>query len=89
MDNKILNKLYNGEIRPKEELLCEEYLKLQQENNKRLKKSFNNIDSETKELLEEYLEKQSELSSIDAENQFESGYKTGIKLIVAGICKSE
>ena len=87
--NEILKKLYNGDIKPKEEKLGEEYLCLQQKNNKILKKIFNNIDSKTKELLEEYLERQSELESIDAEKQFESGYKIGIKLIVAGICKSE
>lgn len=87
--NEILKKLYNGDIKPKEEKLGEEYLCLQQKNNKILRKIFNNIDSKTKELLEEYLERQSELESIDAENQFESGYKIGIKLIVAGICKNE
>ena len=87
--SEILNKLYNGEIIPKEDKLSEEYIKLQNENQERLHKIFSNIDLDTKELLEEFMENQDALASIDAEDQFMKGYKIGVKLIVAGISKDE
>jgi len=87
--NEILNKLYNGEIRPKEDKVSEEYIKLQNENKEILHKIFNNIDSDTKELLEEFMESQNALASIDAEDQFMKGYKIGVKLVIAGIYKDE
>jgi len=66
--DEILNKLYNGEIRPKEYSLSEEYMQLQQVNEKIAQKIFNNINLDTKELFEEYIENKNALASIDARN---------------------
>ena len=87
--DEILNKLYNGEIRPKEDNLSEEYMQLQEANEKIAQKIFDNIDIDTKELLEKFVENKNALASIDARDQFIKGYKTGVELIIAGISKNK
>ena len=44
-----------------------------------------NIDNKTENLLNEYIEKQSQITSIDCEEKFIDGYKLASKLIITGI----
>ncbi len=83
---KVLKDLYNGKININEKFPdTEEYSTLVRESNEILRKINNNLDSERKKLLNEYIEKQAQIISIDCEEKFISGYKLASKLIIAGI----
>lgn len=88
INKNILQKLYRGEIRPDAEILItDEY----QENSKLKEKLYNNIKkeltTETIEKLEKYSELQNQLASIDAENQFMTGFKLATSIIFEGLQK--
>ncbi len=82
----ILDNLYNGRININEKFpTSEEYNVLVKESEKILKIIKNNIDDKTKNLLDEYIEKQSQIMSIDCEEKFIDGYKLATKLIITSI----
>lgn len=86
LSKNILKDLYNGKINVNEEFPnSEEYNILTKESNKILEKINNNISDEAKLLLNEYIEKQAQIASIDCEEKFIDGYKLASKLIIAGI----
>lgn len=79
-----LKKLYNGEINPnKNTPTTEEYKKLIKESNKIAKQI--EIKLGNKDLIDRYIETQSQISSIDCENKFIEGYKIASQLLISGI----
>ncbi|MDO5555627.1 MAG: hypothetical protein Q4G09_02935 [Clostridia bacterium] len=75
----ILNNLYNGKININEKNpISKEYNELLGESNKIL-------EEKEKELLNEYIEKKAQISSIECEEKFIEGYKIACKLIIYGI----
>ena len=82
----VLNDLYNGKININEKFpTSKEYNTLLKQSSEILKKIKENLDNETKKLLNEYIEKQAQIISIDCEEKFIDGYKLAIGLIIAGI----
>ncbi len=85
LDN-ILKELYNGKINIKEKFpISEEYNVLVRESGDLLEKIKNYMDERGNKLLNEYIEKQSQITSIDCEGKFIEGYKLASKLIILGI----
>lgn len=83
---KALNDLYNGKININKKFpTSKEYNTLVEESSEILKKINNNLSDEGKKLLNEYIEKQAQIMSIDCEEKFIDGYKLASKLIIAGI----
>lgn len=82
----ILNDLYNGKININEKFpVSREYNILEEEANEILEKIRRDLDDRGKKLLNEYIEKQSQIASIDCEEKFIDGYKIASKLIISGI----
>lgn len=81
---EILNELYNGKINPNENIpTSEEYKELVKEANKIAKQIDEKL--EDKELMDKYIEIQSQISSIDCESKFIEGYKIASQLLISGI----
>ena len=86
MDSLILKNLYNGKININEQIPnSKEYSTLVKDSNIILEKIINTLNNNQKALLNEYIEKQSQITSIDCEQKFIDGYKIASKLIIAGI----
>ena len=86
MVKNVLEDLYNGKININEKFpTSEEYETLLKESKEILKAIKKNIDDKTQDLLNEYIEKQSQIMSIDCEEKFIEGYKLASKLIIASI----
>ncbi len=82
----ILDDLYNGRININEKSpKSQEYSILEKEAKEILKSIESKIDATTKDLLNEYIEKKSQIISIDCEEKFIDGYKLASKLIIAGL----
>ena len=85
LDN-ILKDLYNGKININEKFpITEEYNILIRESRDLLKKIKSYMDERGNKLLDEYIERQSQITSIDCEEKFIEGYKLASKLIILGI----
>ena len=81
-----LKDLYNGKINLNEKFpTSEEYNLLIKESKKLLDKIESYMDEKENKLLNEYIEKQSQITSIDCEQKFIEGYKLASKLIIVGI----
>ena len=86
MVKNVLEDLYNGKININEKFpTSEEYNNLLKEKERILEMIRSNIDNKTENLLNEYIEKQSQITSIDCEEKFIDGYKLASKLIITGI----
>lgn len=83
---KILEDLYNGNIKPSEkEIDLEEYKKVRKKSLELSTKLLNNLDCKNKKIFQHYMELQSHLQSIDVENQFINGFSLAIKIIMSSI----
>lgn len=83
---EIISQLYNGKINPSENIpKTEEYKELIKESNIIAKKIEEKI--EDKELMNKYVEIQSQIASIDCESKFIEGYKMASQLLISGIIK--
>lgn len=83
---KILEDLYNGNIKPSEkEIDLEEYKKVREKSLELSTKLLNNLDCKNKKIFQQYMELQSHLQSIDVENQFINGFSLAIKIIMSSI----
>lgn len=83
---KILEDLYNGNIKPSEkEIDLEEYKKVREKSLELSTKLLNNLDCKNKKIFQHYMELQSHLQSIDVENQFINGFSLAIKIIMSSI----
>lgn len=82
----VLKDLYNGKININEKFPdTKDYNTLVRESSEILRKINNNLDNERKKLLNEYIEKQAQIISIDCEEKFINGYELASRLIIAGI----
>lgn len=81
---EILKQLYNGEINPNKNVpASHEYKELIQKSNQIAKQIEEKIGD--KELMDQYIEIQSQISSIDCEDKFIEGYKISSQLLISGI----
>ena len=79
-----LKRLYNGEINPnKNTPKTEEYKQLVKESNRIAKQIEKKLGE--KDLIDTYIEIQSQIASIDCENKFIEGYKMASQLLISGI----
>jgi len=84
--NGILSDLYHGKINVNEKFPdSKEYNNLIEESKEILNRINNIINDSEKELLNQYLEKQAQIISIECEQKFINGYKLASKLIITGI----
>jgi len=85
---KILKDLYNGDINPNENIpTSDEYKELVKEANKIVENVKTNMTEKEKELIDLYIEKRAQITSIECENKFIEGYKLACKLLISGILK--
>ena len=81
---EILKKLYNGEINPNINFpTSPEYKELMRKSNQIAKLIEEKIGD--KELMNQYIELQSQISSIDCESKFIEGYKIASQLLISGL----
>lgn len=81
---EILNKLYNGQINPNENIpKTVEYKELIKESNK-IAKQIQEVIGD-KALLNKYIEIQSRITSIECKSKFIEGYKMASQLLISGI----
>lgn len=84
--NDVLEDLYNGNININLELSkSDEYSKILRECNTILKKVENKLNEEDKKILNKYIEKKSQMVSLECKEKFIEGYKLASRLIIAGI----
>lgn len=84
--NDVLEDLYNGNININLELSnSNEYSKILRECNTILKKVENKLNEEDKKILNKYIEKKSQMISLECKEKFIEGYKLASRLIIAGI----
>ncbi len=82
----ILRELYNGNINPNRNIPnTDEYNEKIKELNIISDKIIEKLPQQDRGLVDEYIEKQSQISSLDCENQFIYGYKLAIKLIMGAL----
>ena len=85
-NEEILSALYNGNINPNKNIpICKEYKELLKEANKIARQIEDKI--EDKELIDKYIEIQSQITSIDCESKFIEGYKLASQLLIRGFIK--
>lgn len=85
-NEEILSALYNGNINPNRNIpISKEYKELIKEANKIAKQIEEKIGD--KEIIDKYIELQSQITSIDCESKFIEGYKLASQLLVRGIIK--
>jgi len=83
---KILEDLYNGNIKPSEEKInSEEYAKVRKESIELSNKILNGLNDQNKDIYYKYIELQSQLQSMDSEKQFIEGFSLAVKLIVGSL----
>lgn len=83
-NDEILRKLYNGEINPNKDIPnTDEYKKLVKAANKLILQIEEKIND--KKIVDEYIEIQSQIASIDCESKFIEGYKLALQLLIKGI----
>ncbi len=79
----MIKKIYYGEWYPLEEIPeTEEYKNLMKEILKIEKGIFKRMNKKEKENFSDYIEKNVLKESMEAENQFQLGFKTAVKLLV-------
>lgn len=83
---RILEDLYNGNIKPSEEKInSEEYAKVRKESIELSNKILNGLNDQNKDIYYKYIELQSQLQSMDSEKQFIEGFSLAVKLIVGSL----
>ena len=83
---EILNELYNGKINPNQNIPeSKEYKELVREANKISKQIEEKLKD--KELMDKYIEIQSQIASIECESKFIEGYKIASQLLISGLIK--
>ena len=83
---KLLEDLYNGNIKPSEEKInSEEYAKVRKESIELSNKILNGLNNQNKDIYYKYIELQSQLQSMDSEKQFIEGFSLAVKLIVGSL----
>ena len=82
----VLDDLYNGKINVNIKLSnSDEYRKILKECNTVLKEIENKLNEKDKKILNKYIEKKSQIVSLECKEKFLEGYKLASKLIIAGI----
>lgn len=82
----VLDDLYNGKINVNIKLSnSDEYRKILKECNTVLKEIENKLNEKDKKTLNKYIEKKSQIVSLECKEKFLEGYKLASKLIIAGI----
>lgn len=82
----VLDDLYNGKINVNIKLSnSDEYRKILKECNTLLKEIENKLNEKDKKILNKYIEKKSQIVSLECKEKFLEGYKLASKLIIAGI----
>ena len=86
LEEDLIGKIYNNNLYLSEYVPeNKEYFKLLNKNNKLSKFIKENLDDNMKEVFLQYLEQNNEKEGIEAEEQFQLGFKTAVKIIIEGL----